>query len=37
MNKDMVMVINKDMTTYGNGDGLIKIEIPRMVLGFLSL
>lgn len=31
------MVINKDMTTYGNGDGLIKIEIPRMVLGFLSL
>ena len=37
MNKDMVMVINKDMTAYGNGDGLIKIEIPRMVLGFLSL
>lgn len=31
------MVINKDITTYGNGDGLIKMEISRVVLGFLSL
>lgn len=33
----MVMVINKDITTYGIGDDLIKMEISRMVLGFLAL